>query len=321
MTAQRRNLDFADVDAVNQDLALLKLVVAADQRENRALARARRADKRHGLVRVNVEGHALQHPLAREIAEPDVAELDFALYLVQLDGVGGVHHFGRNVHDGEHLLRRGQRRLQPIELFGQILDGREEFGNVHVERDDGAARDALAQKRHAVQMPHAAEIKKTQDRADIQHVDQRTKHAEHKDLLPVRAGEALTFLAELRHLLVLAAKDLRDLDAGQILRQVGVDVGGRILDLAVGPAGELAEDDRKNHDERHKAEHHQCQLIVERQHGDQDAEDDEDVLGQRDQQVREHHRDSVRIVRHAGDELADGNLVQLLVGQRLNVGE
>ena len=106
-----------------------------------------------------------------------------------------------------------------------------------------------------------------------------------------------------------------------MLRQVGVDVGGRVLDLAVGPAGELAEDDRKNHDERHKAEHHQRQLIVERQHGDQDAEDDKDVLGQRDQQVREHHRDSVRIVRHAGDELADGNLVQLLVGQRLNVGE
>ena len=246
----------------------------------------------------------------------DKLEEAFALY--EKWGVKGLMVDFLDRDDQEMIriqLRRGQRRLQPIELLGQILDGREEFGNVHVERDDGAARDGLAQKRHAVQMPHAAEIKKTQDRADIQHVDQRTKHAEHKDLLPVRAGEALAFLAELRHLLVLAAKDLRDLDAGQILRQVGVNVGGRVLDLAVGPAGELAEDDRKNHDERHKTEHHQRQLIVERQHGDQDAEDDKDVLGQRDQQVREHHRDGVRIVRHAGDELADGNLVQLLVGQ------
>ena len=84
---------------------------------------------------------------------------------------------------------------------------------------------------------------------------------------------------------------------------------------------EFAENNREQHDKRHEAEHHQRQLIVERQHGDQDAEDDKDVLGQRDQQVREHHRDSVCIVRHAGDELADRNLVQLLVGQRLNVGE
>ena len=272
-------------------------------------------------MRVNVEGHALQHPLARKIAEPDVAELDFALYLVQLDGVGGVHHFGRNVHDGEHLLRRGQRRLQPIELFGQILDGREEFGNVHVERDDGAARDSLAQKRHAVQMPHAAEIKKTQDRADIQHVDQRTKHAEHKDLLSVRAGEALAFLAELRHLLVLAAKDLRDLDAGQILRQVGVDVGGRVLDLAVSAARELAEDDREQEDEGYEAKHHQGQLVVQEEHRHQNAQNDEGVLGEVDEEVCEHHRDGVGVVGHAGDELAHRDVVQLAVGEAFNVGE
>ena len=85
----------------------------------------------------------------------------------------------------------------------------------------------------------------------------------------------LAFLAELRHFFVLAAEDLGDLDAGKILRQVGVDIRRRVLDLAVGAAGEFAENDRENHDERHKAQHHQRQLIVQGQHGHENAEDDE----------------------------------------------
>ena len=85
-------------------------------------------------------------------------------------------------------------------------------------------------------MPHAAQIEQAQDGTDVQHIDQRAEYAEHKDLLLRDPGERLAFLAELRHLLILAAKDLRDLDAGQVLRQVGVDVGGGVLHLAVGAA-------------------------------------------------------------------------------------
>ena len=109
MAAQRGNLDLADVDAVNQNLTLLELIIAADERQNCAFAAAGGADKGHGLPRVDVEGHALQHPLAGDVTEPDVAELNLALHLVQLDGAGGVHQFRLNVHDGEHLFRGGQR--------------------------------------------------------------------------------------------------------------------------------------------------------------------------------------------------------------------
>ena len=211
--------------------------------------------------------------------------------------------------------------MQPVELLGQILDGGEELGDIHIKGNDSAAGNRLTQKRRAGQVAHAAQVKQTQDRADVQHIHQRPEHAENKNLLLVGLGKPLAFLAELRHFFILAAENLRDLDTGKIFRQVGVDIRRRVLDLAVGAAGEFAENHRENHDERHKAQHHQRQLIVEGQHGDENAEDDEDVLGQRDQQVREHHRDSVRVVGHAGDELADRDFVQLLVGQRLNVGE
>lgn len=156
VAAQRGNFNFPDVDAVDQDLALLELIVAADEGEDGAFAGAGGADERHSLPRVHMEGNALQHPLAGDVAEPDVLELDLALHLVQLNGVRGVHHLGLQVHDGEDLLRGCQRRLQPVELLGKVLDGGEEFGDIHIERDDCAAGNALAEEGNVVQMAHAA---------------------------------------------------------------------------------------------------------------------------------------------------------------------
>ena len=82
-----------------------------------------RSDEGHGLAGLHMEGNALQHPLAGYVAEPDIPEFDFAPHLVQLDGIGGVHHLRLDVHEREHLFRGGQRRLQPVELLGQVLDG------------------------------------------------------------------------------------------------------------------------------------------------------------------------------------------------------
>ena len=172
-----------------------------------------------------------------------------------------------------------------------------------------------------VQMAHAAKIEQAEDRADIQHIHQRTEDAEDKNLLLRSLGEGLALLAELLHLLVLAAKDLGDLDAGEILGEVGVDVGGRVLDLAVSAAGELAEDDREQEDEGYEAEHHQGQLVVQEEHRHQNAQNDEGVLGEVDEEVREHHRDGVGVVGHAGDELSHRDVVQLAVGEAFNVGE
>ena len=112
-----------------------------------------------------------------------------------------------------------------------------------------------------------------------------------------------------------------DLDAGQVFGQIGIDIGGRVLELAVGAAGELAEDDREDHDEGHKAEHHQRQLVVQAEHGHQNAQNDKAVLGQLNQEVGEHHGDGVGIVGHSGDQLAHRDLVELLVCQRFNVAE
>lgn len=83
------------------------------------------------LTRIYMEGDALQHPLAGYVAEPDIRRFDLAPHLVQFDGIGGIHHLRLNVHE-EHLFRGGQRRLQPVELLGQILDGGEELAEMYM---------------------------------------------------------------------------------------------------------------------------------------------------------------------------------------------
>ena len=52
-----------------------------------------------------MERNALQHPFAGNIAEPDIAELNFAFYIGQLNGVGGIHQLGLNVHNRKDFFR------------------------------------------------------------------------------------------------------------------------------------------------------------------------------------------------------------------------
>ena len=144
-------------------------------------------------------------------------------------------------------------------------------------------------------MAHAAQIEQAENGTDIKHIHQRAEHAKNEDLLLVRPGQSLTLLAELGHLLVFPAKDLGHFDAREVFGKIGIDVGRGVFHLAVSPAGELAEDDREDDDERHKAEHHQGQLIVEAEHRHQNAQNDERVLGQVDQQVCKHHRDLIEL--------------------------
>ena len=65
----------------------------------------------------------------------------------------------------------------------------------------------------------------------------------------------------------------------------------------------------EQHDNRHEAEHHQRQLIVQKQHRNQNTDDHEEVLQKIDQKVGEHQRNRVRIVCRSRDKLSDRNLI------------
>ena len=85
--------------------------------------------------------------------------------------------------------------------------------------------------------------------------------------------------------------------------------------------GEGAEDDGEQHQERHEAQNHQGEGVVEHEHSRQYAHHDKGVFHHVYQDVGEHHGDGVGVVGDAGDQLAHGNLIELIVGQPLDVGE
>ena len=91
----------------------------------------------------------------------------------------------------------------------------------------------------------------------MKHINHGAEYAEDKHPLVLGFLQIITALLEFCHLLVLTVEDLGDLDAGQVFGQVGVDVGGAVLHLAVDLTGELAEDDGEKHHEGYEAQHHQ----------------------------------------------------------------
>ena len=96
----------------------------------------------------------------------------------------------------------------------------------------------------------------------------------------------------------LALPSLRlrsQLDAGKVLRKKDVDGSRAVFDAAIRAAREFAENQRKQHDERDKAENHQRQFVVENQHRRQHAEHHKHILDQVYDDVGEHLRNRLRV--------------------------
>ena len=321
MTAQRGNLDVSDVDAVNQDLALLDIVIPANQVQNGGFSGTGRTHKGHGLFGVHMEGNALQNPFAGVVSKPHIFELNFAPDLLQLNGIRLIHHLGNHVQNGEYFLRRGKGLLQHIKLLRQSLNGIKEPGDIHIERDHGFAGNGLAQERRVLDIALAADIEEEQIGGDEQHIHHGPENAEYKH--PVHLGflQALAADQEFVHFPLFLIEDLGNLHAGEVFGQVGVHIRPGVIDRAVDMAGELLEDDGKEHQKRYKAQDHQRQSVVQNQHCRQHTDDHQRVLRQSHQNVGEQIADGVGVIGDSRHQLAHGDLVQLRVGKLLNVGE
>ncbi len=308
-----------DVYAVNENLTLLDVVVPADEGQNGALSRAGGAHQGYGLLGLHMEGDSFQHPLVWDVGKPHVLKLDLAADLVQLNGVRLVHHLGLHVKDREDLLRRGHGGLEHVELLGEVLDGAEEPGGIHIEGDHGAAANDLAHKGGPPDIAPGRKVKETHDSKGVKQVDERPKGTEHEELFGPGRGQGGALLQKFLVFPSLLVEDLGDLHTGQVLRQIGVDVGGAVLHLTVGPAAHFSEHEGEEHQKGHKTEDHQGEGIIEHQHGAQDAHHREGVLHHIHQDVGKEHGDSVGVVGLSRHQLAHGNVVELLVGEAFDV--
>ena len=147
-----------DVDAINEDLSLLNIVIAANQGQNGGLTGAGRAYKGHRLSRLHREGHALEHPLIRLIGEPHILKFNFSFDMLQLDGIRLVYDFRLLIQHGENLFCGGKGALQHIKLLCQGLNGVKEFIQVHIEGNHNLTGHHRSHQGSILNVALAAEI-------------------------------------------------------------------------------------------------------------------------------------------------------------------
>src|SRR5712664_2705800 len=137
--AQVLEIDFADVDAVEQDLAALNVIEAKKERDERGFAGAGVADDGEGLAGLDAERDITENPIIfagirdGAIAEPNIAEFDFAAGIFYANGVGLRRNVGGLVEELENALGGGHGGLQDVEFFAEVLDGAEEASGIHGE--------------------------------------------------------------------------------------------------------------------------------------------------------------------------------------------
>src|SRR5260370_5484954 len=138
--AQVLEIDFADVNAVEQDLAALNVVEAKEERDERGFAGAGVADNGEGLAGLDAEGDIAEDPIvfARigngAITEPDVAKFDFAAGIFEANGVGRRRNVGGLIEQLENALGGGHGGLHDVEFFAAVLDGAAEARGGHREQ-------------------------------------------------------------------------------------------------------------------------------------------------------------------------------------------
>src|SRR5262245_14862521 len=116
--AQRAQGDSADILTVHQDTSGSDVVKARDQRAQRRLAHARRANQRDILTRPYFQREVLHYILKIVfIAEADTAKLDVALYVGQLCRMRRILQIGDDLqHLHEPLESSHALLIQPAKV-------------------------------------------------------------------------------------------------------------------------------------------------------------------------------------------------------------
>ncbi len=126
----------AHVDAFEHHAPRRDVVEAVEQRQDRRLAGARRADHRDDLAGLDRERDVVEHFLLmpRRIREADAVEMDRTFAGRQRLGVIAVANLGHGVDHGEQPIGRASRALERGPQRGEIADRAGDEERVQEER-------------------------------------------------------------------------------------------------------------------------------------------------------------------------------------------
>src|SRR5882762_2394700 len=305
LAAQILELDEANVFAIKEDLTALDVVEAQQQGDQGGLAGAGVADDGESLAGLDAEGNISEDPVLIgglwdiSIAEPDVAEFDFATRMIEGNGVGIGFDDYRLVEELENALGGGHRGLKNVEFFAEILNGTEKALGEHSEGGEDAESDAAG--KNAV----SARPIDQSDGGEAEKLDGGVEEGVSEN--GVAPGEHIVAiaLAKFVHGFLFAVKELHDAHAGNVFLEEGVDAGDGGSNAAIGIANELAENHGDDEDAGEDGKDHEEEEVVD--HGD-DAGGEEIV-------------ESVDVGGDAGNQAADGIAVEIAHRQALHVDE
>ena len=313
--AQHIALDVAHIHAVDGDAARIDVVEAVEQVGDRGLARAGRADEGDFLPRLCIERNVPQNRLARDIAEGHIVELDIALHVRHVCGIGFVRLLLGAVEHVKYALRTGKRGKHRAHLHGNLVDGAGELARI-VDKD-GQTADVKA-ARNAEDAADACGHR-VGDLPGVAH--DRSHDTAEKLRADLLFAQVVVQQFKFVHAGCLVVEDLDDLLPRDALFDVAVDCAERRLlrnIVFARLAGQRAPAEEIDRDER---EGDQRQPDVGVAHDGEGGNQRQRARDQTGQRAVKHGCHIVHIVGKAAHDLAVTLVVKELDGQPLDLGK
>ena len=279
--AQRVQLGVAHVQAVDQHPAAVDVVEPGDERGQRRLAAAGRADQRHRAARLDRQVDVGQHRPALLVGEGDAVEPDQSRAVGQRPGVRQLDDVALHVQHLEDPLAGGHR---PLVLADPHAD--------HPQRHDqqqqvGVDGEEVAQRQIALDHLVAADQQHSGDRQAGQ-----GRHRRHvaglqpggPDALP---EDPLGAAAEAGGLVLLLGERLDHPHADHVLLGLGGHIGHPLLHLLEDGVADPRVAVGHHHQHRGDGDRDQHQLDVQQRERDQHDHHRQHVLAEEDQAVAE----------------------------------
>ncbi len=296
--AQRTERYLAHILTVDQDAALCRIVEAGHEVEDRALARARGADKRDRMPFRNFDIDAVERRRSVAVVEMHVLEADRAIGDLERLRIVRCGNRRLDVENGEDARGRRDALMHESLRVGELL---ERFvGEQHGREEAAEIADGKEARLHAA----PAEIDHGRDadaRKDAGHGACHAAGLERLDRMMTDEVDGAGGAVDLRLFLVIC---LDDADALERFRNDGGEIAGAFHVAFCGLAcalAELAHDDTDHGNDRGA---HQRELPVEPEHGADQRDDGEQILAEIDHRCRDGVADAVRIVEEAGEKTA-----------------
>ena len=319
---QLRRHDVLRRNAVDENLAFLRIVHSRNQIDERALPASGRTDHAERCSRGDVEADVAQHPArlargVRRIVKSDVPELDGAArfgrrqMLARLFTVDGRSNL-------EDLRQTSHRSIAPLK---QVDDPAErdhrpgEHGEIHAERDERANGNRALDRQRSADSENDDRAQSPEEREQwIQRSPQpHQRHVEREVLIVDRA--------EARHLGRFLPVSADDPCSGEILLRSRGERREMLLHRLEPIVDRLSHFDREHRQEERRQEGEQRELDVDAEHEVQREQAARDRIGEVHHGGADRHSNRAQVVGEARHDVASAGLCKVRRVQRLQMLE